>query len=62
MVVFIPGGTFVVGSSEAQLYGPQILLERDLVLVGVNYRQDISNISIKRRLPFLLLLLIHMYL
>ena len=43
VVVFIPGGTFVVGSSEAQLYGPQILLERELVLVGANYRQETSD-------------------
>ena len=38
MIVFIPGGTFVVGSCEAQMYGPQVLLDRDIVLVGVNYR------------------------
>ena len=38
MIVFIPGGTFVVGSCEAQMYGPQVLLDRDVVLVGVNYR------------------------
>ena len=38
VVVFIPGGTFVVGSCESQMYGPQIILQRDVVLVGVNYR------------------------
>ena len=36
--MFIPGGTFVVGSCETRLYGPQHLLDRDVVMVGVNYR------------------------
>lgn len=38
VVVFLHGGAFVVGSCEAFLYGPQVLLDRDIVLVGVNYR------------------------
>ena len=38
VVVFFHGGAFVVGSCESMLYGPQILLDRDLVMVGVNYR------------------------
>ena len=38
MLVFIPGGTFLVGSCERRMYGPQVLLERDLVLVSVHYR------------------------
>ena len=38
VVVFFPGGAFQLGSSETVLYGPQILLDHDLVLVGVNYR------------------------
>jgi len=38
VVVFLHGGAFVVGSCESQLYGPQVLLDRDIVLVGVNYR------------------------
>ena len=38
VVVFLHGGAFVVGSCESMLYGPQVLLDRDIVLVGVNYR------------------------
>ena len=38
VLVFLHGGAFLVGSCEAVVYGPQVLLDRDLVLVGVNYR------------------------
>merc|ERR1711892_271605 len=38
VVVYFHGGAFVVGSCESMLYGPQVLLDRDIVLVGVNYR------------------------
>ena len=38
VIVFLHGGAFVVGSCEAALYGPDVLLDRGLVLVGVNYR------------------------
>jgi len=38
VIVFLHGGAFVVGSGEAMLYGPQVLLDRDVVLVTVNYR------------------------
>ena len=38
VIVFLHGGAFVVGSCESMLYGPEVLLDMDLVLVGVNYR------------------------
>ena len=38
VIVFLHGGAFVLGSCEAMLYGPQVLLDREVVLVGVNYR------------------------
>ena len=38
VLVFLHGGAFVVGSCEAMLYGPQVLLDREVVLVGLNYR------------------------
>ena len=38
VLVFLHGGAFVIGSCEAMLYGPQVLLDREVVLVGVNYR------------------------
>jgi len=38
VIVFLHGGAFVVGACESMMYGPQVLLDRDVVLVGVNYR------------------------
>jgi len=38
VVVFLHGGAFLVGSCQADLYGPQVLLDHPFVLVGVNYR------------------------
>ena len=38
VLVFIHGGAFVVGSNDSRLYGPEILLDKDLVLVSMNYR------------------------
>ena len=39
VIVFLHGGVFALGSCEAALYGPDILLDRDnVVLVGVNSR------------------------
>jgi carboxylesterase type B len=30
VIVFLHGGAFVVGSCEAMLYGPQVLLDREV--------------------------------
>ena len=38
VVVFIHGGAFVIGSNDDRLYGPEILLDKDIVLVCINYR------------------------
>ena len=38
VIVFLHGGAFVLGSCESMLYGPQVLLDREVVLVGLNYR------------------------
>ena len=38
VVVFLPHGAFQLCSIESDLYGPQVLLDHDVVLVGVNYR------------------------
>lgn len=39
-MVWIHGGSFSVGSGngESDLYGPGYLLNRDIVLVTINYR------------------------
>ncbi|KAG8308339.1 hypothetical protein J6590_002428 [Homalodisca vitripennis] len=41
VAVFIHGGYFEVGASKSFLYGPQYLLDEDIVLVTVNYRLGI---------------------
>ncbi|XP_059610770.1 esterase B1-like [Phlebotomus argentipes] len=38
VMVFIHGGGFVCGSNETQVYGPDFLIEKDVVLVTINYR------------------------
>merc|ERR1711962_818950 len=38
VIVFLHGGAFMFGSSESSLYGPQVLLDRNVILVTVNYR------------------------
>ena len=38
VIVFLHGGAFLIGSCHALMYGPQVLLDREVVLVGVNYR------------------------
>ena len=41
VVVFIHGGGFIINSADYNTYGPQILLDRDIVLVVMNYRLGI---------------------
>lgn len=38
VIVFIHGGAFKLGSSQSILYGPEYLLDEDIVLVAINYR------------------------
>nr|AHJ81323.1 carboxylesterase [Locusta migratoria] len=38
VMVWIHGGAFVAGSGNTDLYGPEHLLEHDVVLVTINYR------------------------
>ncbi|XP_013174896.1 PREDICTED: esterase B1-like [Papilio xuthus] len=40
VMVFIHGGGFMSGSGDADMYGPQFLLQHDVVLVTVNYRLE----------------------
>lgn len=41
MIVFIHGGAFHSGSSDSSMYGPDYLLDQDIVLVTMNYRLGI---------------------
>uniref|UniRef100_A0A1B6CZ18 Carboxylic ester hydrolase n=1 Tax=Clastoptera arizonana TaxID=38151 RepID=A0A1B6CZ18_9HEMI len=38
VIVFIHGGGFYEGSSSSLVYGPEFLLDKDVVLVSMNYR------------------------
>lgn len=40
-MVYIHGGGFTFGSANDEIYGPDYLIERDVVLVTVNYRVGI---------------------
>lgn len=37
-MVYIHGGGFFSGSSTIQMFGPDFLLDKDIVLVVINYR------------------------
>ncbi|XP_011550237.3 esterase E4 isoform X1 [Plutella xylostella] len=41
VMVFIHGGAFVSGSGDSELFGPHYLLEKDVVLVTINYRLEV---------------------
>lgn len=41
VMVYIHGGGFTFGSGDDDTYGPDYLVERDVVLVTVNYRVGI---------------------
>ena len=38
VIVWIHGGAFCLGSSDSRLYGPELLLDYNVVLVTINYR------------------------
>lgn len=38
VMVFIHGGGWMCGDSSTEMYGPEFLLDRDIVLVTINYR------------------------
>ncbi|KAK0076648.1 hypothetical protein PV325_005056, partial [Microctonus aethiopoides] len=41
VMVWIHGGAFIFGSGEDDMYGPDYLIEKDIVLVTINYRLGI---------------------
>lgn len=38
VMVFIHGGGFYEGSADSGFYGPEYLLDHDVILVNMNYR------------------------
>lgn len=47
VMVFFHGGGWMTGSGNKFHYGPDRLLDRDVVLVGVNYRLGKFNFEYK---------------
>lgn len=48
VLFWIHGGGFVSGSSSRELYGPEFLMEENIVLVTINYRFGIfGNLLLK---------------
>lgn len=41
VMVWIHGGGFTTGSGNSDLYGPDYLLKKDVILVTLNYRTGI---------------------
>lgn len=41
VIVFIHGGAFMSGSGNSELYGPEYLVQHDVVLVTINYRLEV---------------------
>lgn len=38
VLVWIPGGRFLIGTASSQLYSPDFMMDHDLVIVAINYR------------------------
>ncbi|XP_075211796.1 esterase FE4-like [Lycorma delicatula] len=45
VMVFLHGGAFISGSGVSELYGPDILLDKDVILVTVNSRLGIPGFA-----------------
>lgn len=45
-MVWIPGGGFTSGHGGMRLYGPKYLMDKDVVLVTINYRIGILGENI----------------
>lgn len=43
VIVFVHGGAYVGGSAATALYGPELYLDKDVVLVTLNYRLGIMG-------------------
>jgi len=43
VMVFFYGGAFILGDNKAVQYGPHYLLDKDIVLVTINYRLGVLD-------------------
>jgi len=39
-MVYIYGGAFTIGEATRELYGPDYIMAKDVILVTLNYRVD----------------------
>lgn len=44
-MVFIYGGYYVTGSASELIYGPELLLQRDVVVVTFNFRTGVLGMK-----------------
>ena len=61
MLYWIYGGALVVGSNTYEEYGPNIWMDRDIILVAVNYRQPSHLLLVQRGFVFIGWILIIQY-
>jgi acetylcholinesterase len=54
-MVWIHGGAWFSGSGGTRTYGPQYLLDKDIILVTINYR--LGTLGTLKRLNYLLYVL-----
>lgn len=45
VMVWIPGGGFSSGNGGMDLYGPEYLMDKDVVVVTLNYRLGVLGTS-----------------
>ena len=38
VIVYIHGGAFCTGSSDPRIYGPELFIDKSVVIVTINYR------------------------
>ncbi|XP_047535864.1 esterase FE4-like [Vanessa atalanta] len=43
VMVFIHGGCFLEGTGSAFIYGPDFIVEQDVIFVGINYRLNVEG-------------------
>lgn len=44
-MVWIHGGAFMRGSSGIEMYGPDFLLQKDIILISFNYRLGVFGMA-----------------
>lgn len=53
-MIWIHGGAFEMGSSDENIYGPDFLITKEIILVTINYRIGALGILLWHFLLFLI--------